>query len=123
MITQEFLQSCTDEQIDLAVAWTSAYKLGIKSPCEFMSYGRGYAFKDNDYCFSPCTNPNDAWPIILENKISLLHGDIEADWEASIDYQGTLEEDGIDEMLSKWVAHKNPLRAAMEVYILMSTQS
>lgn len=62
--------------------------------------------------FDPCNNPSDAWPIILNNRISMVWDcaeDSSAEWwnavaqfdECSIQYQS------------------NPLRAAMIVYLMM----
>ena len=67
-----------------------------------------------------CNSPADAWPIILENKISIMNdGDM---WEASIDFDGDLGGHGTDEVLTKYYEHKNPLRAAMIVYLMMQEQ-
>ena len=116
MITPEFLQSCTDEQINKGVAWLEAKKLGLENPCEFMSYDNDLIFKDGEYSFSPCSNPNDAWPIIIENKIDIYFNS---------DNTNTGIRDGaykyIDSKTGIPCENKNPLRAAMEVYILMST--
>lgn len=62
--------------------------------------------------FDPCNNPSDAWPIILNNRISMVWDcaeDSSTEWwnavaqfdECSIQYQS------------------NPLRAAMIVYLMM----
>ncbi|TBL37680.1 DUF2591 domain-containing protein [Hafnia alvei] len=62
--------------------------------------------------FDPCNNPSDAWPIILNNRISMVWDcaeDSSSEWwnavaqfdECSIQYQ------------------LNPLRAAMIVYLMM----
>ncbi len=54
-----------------------------------------------------CNNPADMWPIIVENKISLINHDDE-DWFAF-----------------QWVSndaecwHKNPLRAAAIVFLMI----
>ena len=75
---------------------------------------------EDDICFNPCNIPADAWPIILENKISAMNdGDM---WEASIDFDGDLGERGTDEVLTKYYEHTNPLRAAMIVYLMMQEQ-
>ena len=62
-----------------------------------------------------CNNPNDAWPIIVENKISVNHSSIYGysfdGWEASAynDTDGLISANG----------DKNPLRAAMIVFLKM----
>ncbi|HEJ7098724.1 TPA: DUF2591 family protein [Serratia marcescens] len=55
--------------------------------------------------FSPCDNPADAWPIIAGNEISINY------WRS-----GVLEADryGVHT-----VKDKNPLRAAMTVFLMM----
>ncbi|EOT1200355.1 phage protein NinX family protein [Cronobacter dublinensis] len=52
-----------------------------------------------------CNNPADAWPIIVENKISISNGGEER-WTAN--------DVGIDNLYKD----KNPLRAAMIVFLL-----
>lgn len=71
---------------------------------------------DLDYC----NNPAFAWPIILERKISIMN-DGET-WEASIDFDGDLNKQGTDEVLTKYFDDKNPLRAAMIVFLMMNDQ-
>lgn len=55
--------------------------------------------------FDPCNNPTDAWPIIVENKIGLTPSHCGEFWEADHDY---------------FFRDKNPLRAAMIVYLMMN---
>tara|TARA_R100000541_G_scaffold30953_2_gene39866 strand:+ start:15562 stop:15903 length:342 start_codon:yes stop_codon:yes gene_type:complete len=113
MITKEFLQSCTDEQISKGVAW-----LGVRSLLSIRSSRNCEIYKlaaknillrsisgSDDYCI----NPDISWSVILENRIGIKPRGVDSDWYA---YQGKIE-----------VISENPLRAAMEVYILMSTQS
>ncbi|MGW9903211.1 phage protein NinX family protein [Cronobacter sp. 153480017-3] len=52
-----------------------------------------------------CNNPADAWPIIVENKISISNGGAER-WTAN--------DVGIDNLYKD----KNPLRAAMIVFLM-----
>ena len=55
-----------------------------------------------------CNNPSDAWPIIIENRITLTPYDNEKDgWFATTD-------------TSFFVDHMNPLRAAMIVFLIMN---
>lgn len=59
--------------------------------------------------FDPCNNPADAWPIIFSNRIALTpYGHGAAFWEAE-DRYGTGKSD----------CDKNPLRAAMIVFLKM----
>ena len=124
MIDKDFLQGCTDEQINKGVAWLEAKKAIINSYGNWWhSVGEPNIIYKGSFSnhFQPCTNPNYAWPIILESKISLLV-DYKT-WEASIDFCGNESEHGTDELLSKVATGENPLRAAMEVYLLMSNKS
>ncbi|OZS72132.1 recombinase [Providencia rettgeri] len=57
--------------------------------------------------FDPCNNPTDAMPIIIENKIGLSPMYHSNKWTADcLDY----------DFIS---VNKNPLRAAMELFLLM----
>ncbi|APG52623.1 phage protein NinX family protein [Providencia stuartii] len=57
--------------------------------------------------FDPCNNPADAMPIIIENKIGLSPMYHSNKWTADcLDY----------DFIS---VNKNPLRAAMELFLLM----
>ncbi|MDH0357136.1 phage protein NinX family protein [Morganella sp. GD04133] len=65
----------------------------------------------NNFCavgeFNPCNNPADAMPIVIENGISLI-----SDWN-EIGVWGATNQ--------PWFTseNKNPLRAAMEVFLMM----
>lgn len=80
--------------------------IGVDLSCEFGScidiekehvYGK----------FDPCNNPADAMPIVIENGISLI-----SDWNEIGVWGATCH---------PWVSseNKNPLRAAMEVFLMM----
>lgn len=69
--------------------------------------------------FDPCNNPADAMPIIIENRVAIFP--IETlgvkYWCAASDFEDIGEKEiiwGIE------ANNKNPLRAAMEVYLLMN---
>ena len=57
--------------------------------------------------FNPCNNPSDAWPIILVNRINVYasEGPDFMPWMAGCD--------------GFMVSNKNPLRAAMIVFLMM----
>jgi hypothetical protein len=118
MITPEFLQSCTDEQINKGVAWLEAKSLEINN-LNWVISNLGDIFVTRVIAFNPCQVANDAWPIILSNCIS-----IECDegvWSAC---SGVRYDSSYYYPVKSWdieVVNKNPIRAAMEVYILMST--
>lgn len=69
--------------------------------------------------FDPCNNPADAWPILLENKISLNYMVSESAWCAHVD---GLMTDGCwcwDIDPEHYHDHANPLRAGMIVFLMM----
>lgn len=83
---------------------------------------------EDDIYFHPCSNPSDAWPIILKNKIS-INAKSKCDYEtgmhqftgkwrvdAFISCDGEFSiGDGVSECINE-----NPLRAAMIVYLMMN---
>ena len=57
-----------------------------------------------------CNNPADAWPIIVENKISIyaaVLGDSRGEWGAESSFT------------DYYHFHNNPLRSAMIVFLMM----
>lgn len=65
--------------------------------------------------FNPCNNPADAWPILLENEISLVkwqHADVWAAWSGPGMAYGEVECEHIEH-------DENPLRAGMIVFLMM----
>ena len=59
-----------------------------------------------------CNNPSDAWPIILENKISVVnYCGAKNDWYA-VNHDFSIES----------MTTENPLRAAMIVYLMMEEE-
>ena len=62
-----------------------------------------------------CNSPDDAWPIIVENKIEVAYHPINKYWYSSINlYNGT---DDFDYRFA--TDDENPLRAAVVVYLKM----
>ncbi|KKY70293.1 hypothetical protein OA40_02525 [Morganella morganii] len=88
----------SDFEINLKVA-----KYIFCAGCEIYSSGE---FPD-DIKFDPCNNPADAMPIIIENGISLI-----SDWNEIGVWGATYQ---------PWISseNKSPLRAAMEVFLMM----
>ncbi|MDC9776219.1 DUF2591 family protein [Proteus mirabilis] len=72
----------------------------------------GYRF------FDPCNNPSDAMPIIIENNISLHAPHLRGGWMAECTGSGDDVNDGLQADYFD-AHHKNPLRAAMEVFLMM----
>lgn len=63
--------------------------------------------------FDPCNNPADAWPIIVENGITLAFQDGNW-WADNLAYWI----DGVEWSIGG-IIDKNPLRAAMIVFLMM----
>ena len=74
----------------------------INKAVQHLKQGKQLWYPLIDYC----NNPSDAWPIIVENRISINNYE-EDHWEAD-------HTDYIDS-----VYHINPLRAAMIVFLKM----
>lgn len=64
--------------------------------------------------WNPLREPHQAWSIIIENEISLNSRCANGEWKASV-FLG--REDIFDNYASSW--SKNPLRAAMIVFLMM----
>ncbi|EPY2901203.1 phage protein NinX family protein [Cronobacter sakazakii] len=62
-----------------------------------------------------CNNPADAWPIIVDNEISLMYEEAIGKWCAGKPYWV----DGCEWQLDIDVMEVNPLRAAMIVFLMM----
>ncbi len=68
--------------------------------------------------YDPCNNPSDAMPIIIENNISLHSPHLREGWMAEYTGSGDDVNDGLQADYFD-AHHKNPLRAAMEVFLMM----
>ncbi|WP_371343819.1 phage protein NinX family protein [Klebsiella quasipneumoniae] len=70
----------------------------------------------NWHVFNPCNNPADAWPIIIDNQLSLNnYGD---SWEASFEHDEPVGAFGTDECVTSGIEDKNPLRALMIAFLM-----
>ncbi|MCK6743754.1 DUF2591 domain-containing protein [Enterobacter cloacae] len=70
----------------------------------------GYPIRVFDYC----NNPTDAWPIIVDNRITMMIDDTTTDWSSA------LVQDFCDTSAFKYSnCSKNPLRAAMITFLMM----
>jgi hypothetical protein len=104
MITQQFLQSCTDEQINKGVAWLRFCGM-VEDGDDWKEYIDLADIPKDPVWPEYCANPNDIMPIAFANGIGIRF---------SLD--------------NGWIARNkvvlsysdNPLRAICEVYILMS---
>jgi len=60
-----------------------------------------------------CNNPSDAWPIIVENRISIVDPiSLDGLWTAFV----------FDKDVEPDICHKNPLRAAMIVFLMAAKE-
>jgi hypothetical protein len=71
---------------------------------------RFYAF------FEPCSNPADAWPIIMANKISLM---FDRSLEDGCNAEWCLASSPCDQIIVDHVMPDKILRAAMIVFLMM----
>ena len=112
MIDQKFLQGCTDEQIEKGVAWLKVVNENLpmipSSNSELLSGWANAALTFPNNC---CSIPNDAWPIILESRIGITFGQ-SGERAVKMLNGKTIQ-----------VINENPLRAAMEVYLLTGNKS
>ena len=72
-----------------------------------------------EFDFDPCNNPADAWPIIVENKISTMWMTAEKEWCA---WSGGDLEEGCwewENIPDYYFSGESPLRAAMIVFLMM----
>lgn len=95
------LEKSSDREVNCAVARLSAASVNIEFTQEKIMVGEIPNY---------CSNPLLAWPIIIENKISIEFRDHKS----------------LDPIAKRFgsnshnIAHKNPLRAAMIVYLEMN---
>lgn len=98
----------SDFEINLAVAHIVLGK-GNYDWCPHTKLVKKYVSEDKGLCmdFDPCNNPADAMPIVIENSISLI-----SDWNEIGVWGATYQ---------PWFTseNKNPLHAAMEVFLMM----
>ena len=87
------------------IEWTS--KDGRKIVTDRVPYTKNGV---HDYC----NNPADAWPIIVGKQISLISRCANDEWKAQLHL---VRNDIFDSYDSCW--DKNPLRAAMIVFLMM----
>lgn len=68
----------------------------------------------NEIEFDPCNNPEDAEPIIIENRIGTIPAPDDGLWKAAHRKVGN------DDAPYHFTQDKNPLRAAMIVFLKMN---
>ncbi len=107
VMTMNKYRDKSDFEINKAVAISlGAYEVATDI---FIDKNRRYEFDKpkSSFFFDPCNNPADAMPIVIENGISLI-----SDWNEIGVWGATYQ--------PWWTSeNKNPLRAAMEVFLMM----
>ncbi|HII4310742.1 TPA: phage protein NinX family protein [Vibrio parahaemolyticus] len=110
-------EEMSDFEINQEVA---RHKYDVFAACHDGSRVNG-SVSVNGVDFDPCNNPSDAWPIIVENKISLTTEDGSDDWHADVVIY--IDENGKGVIMDvKDECHtygSNPLRAAMICFLKM----
>ncbi|MCE1976272.1 DUF2591 family protein [Enterobacter roggenkampii] len=100
---------------------TDSYRVGEGRETVYYSLGgdefairRGFGNINDD--FDPCQKPSDAWPIIADNRISIM-------FDGTLpEYEGEYHEwcDALSSCRNFGIQHQlNPLRAAMIVFLMM----
>ena len=116
-------EEMSDFDVNRAVTLTLNLKLGesvrsAKDNTMVILTNIGYSFRTIDI-IDYCNGPSDTWPIIFDNKISLIF-----DWEKIGLYTATGTHSVIRKLgerkTKKEVTHENPLRAAMIVFLMMN---
>lgn len=82
----------------------SDFEINCRVHAEIIQISGLNSFKAKDYC----NNPDDAWPIIVDNKISLTCHQSRGEWSAVFNADNIC------------FHANNPLRAAMIVFLKMN---
>lgn len=100
---------------------TDSYRVGSERETIYYSLGedefcvkRGYGSFVSQ--FDPCNNPADAWPIISDNRISLMY---DKSTEEGNEAQWCLASSPCDQHIVDYVSESKLLRAAMIVFLMM----
>lgn len=110
MISKEFLESCTDEQINKGVGWIEIIRLSRMLPSYCVNAGNiGSGASAGLLKTNYCANPNDTMPIAFANDIEFLRRRGIGEKREFIASKNLINS-----------VNKNPYRAICEVYILMS---
>jgi hypothetical protein len=125
MINEEFLESCSDEQINKGVVWAKISRYKLIGVCKAQlavdkNTAKNLARDINCGMFNPCEYPSDIIPIQIANRIGLISDDesIKPNWIAIAEKITGRHHEYYDIE----VQNANPLRAICEVYILMSVE-
>lgn len=76
-------EEMSDFEINKAVAIIAGVTFNDDGePVRFVECDTGAYADFNEIEFDPCNNPSDAWPIIVDNKISLTCHHSRGEWSA-----------------------------------------
>ncbi|WP_368542411.1 phage protein NinX family protein [Enterobacter soli] len=111
--------------ISLGAKVTDSYRVGEERETVYYSLGgdefairRGFGNINDD--FDPCQKPSDAWPIIADNRISIM-------FDGTLpEYEGVYHEwcDALSSCRNFGIQHQlNPLRAGMIVFLMLREQA
>jgi hypothetical protein len=102
-------EEMSDFEINKAVAIIAGVTFNDDGePVRFVECDTGAYADFNEIEFDPCNNPSDAWPIIVDNKISLTCHHSRGEWSAVFNAENIC------------FHANNPLRAAMIVFLKMN---
>ena len=106
--------SMSDQQINQLVGCkVGEVQLGARSACCIGSDGNVLVLKGGMWTiFDPCNNPADAWPILVDNKITI-------DAPLPQHEYWTAEKRDTDGGLLDFHVGINPMRCAMIVFLMM----
>ena len=108
-------EDMSDFEINKAVALIVGAKFNDDGePVRFVECDTGAYADFNEIEFDPCNNPEDAEPIIIENRIGTILAPDDGLWKAAH------RKIGNDDTPYHFTQDKNPLRAAMIVFLKMN---
>lgn len=108
-------EDMSDFEINKAVALIAGVTFNDDGvPVRFVECDTGSYADFNEIEFDPCNNPEDAEPIIIENRIGTIPAPDNGLWKAAHRKVGS------DDTPYHFTQDKNPLRAAMIVFLKMN---
>lgn len=108
-------EEMSDFEINKAVALIAGVTFNDDGvPVRFVECDAGSYADFNEIEFDPCNNPEDAEPIIIENRIGTIPAPDNGLWKAAHRKVGS------DDTPYHFTQDKNPLRAAMIVFLKMN---
>lgn len=108
-------EDMSDFEINKAVALIAGVTFNDDgAPVRFVECDTGAYADFNEIEFDPCNNPDDAGPIIIENRIGTIPAPDNGLWKAAHRKVGN------DDTPYHFTQDKNPLRAAMIVFLKMN---